>query len=514
MGYILGVSSGAFGLVEQKEKPNLMTIVRKIFAGGLEGVNFTQVDLESITEFREPYLEEGVKKIKKLGITFGFHGEFYRGRERPLEVLDSAIESDYTHSHQRLIEHIEGCGKLGGKYINAHPSQSPPFITLGKELQPSKLVDFWGRPLADFLKENTKILDWIVTERKLGEKSFLWESLTRESPTSLIKYYEERLEYYHKKEPSPEDRERFHREAVKKVKNDFLEYISSSALSHGAEKIAYYVIAKWMQDMDDPLWKSIVGKRIEEEKFPEKHTEWVPAVSAKYIWGHFNPINTSKFKDPKPILEKYKIYWAFEAEMGGGGVEGMSRFVRPRDMIYLCQAIKSKWVSICIDFEHLLSQNIDIKKEIESIPFGSANYVKLLHLGFPTSLAPAHMPIPLGSKEQLWIYERLFELRKKGMKDAWMIFERAGAPREKSILAMRLIKEFLEKDVPPKELPFEFFGMKPGGPDVKREELAMREHALDPLKGVLAVPEEEYTFLSRTAAEKGKAEEWKKEKYK
>jgi hypothetical protein len=516
MVYILGVSSGAFGLVEQKEKPNLMTIVRKIFAGGLEGVNFTQVDLESITEFREPYLEEEVKKIKKLGINFGFHGEFYRGAEKPLSMLDSAIESDYIHSHERLIDHIEGCGKLGGKYINAHPSETVPFIRLGTHLQPSKLVDFWGRPLSDFLRENTKILDWIITEKKPGEKTFLWEFM-RESPTSLIEDAEKRIEFYETpkgKEASPEDKKRFHRKAVEYVKKIFLEYISSSSLSHGTEKIAYYVIAKWMQDMGDPLWKSIVGKHIEEEKLPEKHTEWVPAVSAKYIWGHFNPINSKKFKDPKPLLEKYKIYWAFEAEMGGGGIEGMSRFVRPRDMIYLCQTIKSDWVAICIDFEHLLSQNIDIKKEIESIPYGSARYVKLCHLGFPTSLAPAHMPIPLGSKEQLWIYERLFELRKKGMTVAWLIFERAGAPREKSILAMRIIKEFLEKDVPPKELPFEFFGMKPGGPDVKREELAIREHALDPLKGTLAVPEEEYTFLSRTAAEKGKAEEWKKEKYK
>ena len=51
MGYTVGISSGAFGLVDQKEKQSLMTITRKIFAGGLEGVSFTQVDLESITEF-------------------------------------------------------------------------------------------------------------------------------------------------------------------------------------------------------------------------------------------------------------------------------------------------------------------------------------------------------------------------------------------------------------------------------------------------------------------------------
>ena len=200
--------------------------------------------------------------------------------------------------------------------------------------------------------------------------------------------------------------------------------------------------------------------------------------------------------------------------MGRSGLQGMSRIIRPRDFIFLCQEIKSKWATICFDFEHVLSQNIDPEKEIESIPYGAGQYVKLLHLGFPTPNVPAHMPIPLGSKEQYWLYERLYDLRQKGMKDAWMIFERAGNPREQVILVLRLIKEFLERDTPPKELPLEFYGMKAGGPEIKRQELAIREHALDPLKGMLSVPEEDYTFLSSAANTKGKAEIWKKERFK
>ena len=200
--------------------------------------------------------------------------------------------------------------------------------------------------------------------------------------------------------------------------------------------------------------------------------------------------------------------------MGAGGTEGLSRFFRPRDMIMLCKSIKSKYVSVCIDFEHILSQNVDPKKEIESIPYGDAKYVRLLHLGFPTSLAPAHMPIPLGSSEQMWLYERIYDLRKKGFKDGWLLFERAGAPRENVIIVLRLIKEYMERDIPPKELPLEFFGMKDPGPELARQEIAIREHAMDPLKGLLLVPEEEYTFLSSEAVKKGKGEEWKKERYK
>jgi sugar phosphate isomerase/epimerase len=515
--YTIGISSGAFGLVETAEKQSLMTIPRKIFAGGLEGVTFTQVDLESITEFNEPNIDKEVKKIKDLGIKFGFHGEFYRGNERPLEMLDSAIEAEYIHSHERLIQHIDGCGKLGGEYVNFHPSQTAPFIRLGTHLEPSKMVDPSGRPLRKLLEDNDWIMDWIIEEDKEGDKAFLWEFLGQRSPKKLIEEQERAwLRHYlnlEGKEPSEDVKKKTHNDAVKEIKNYFLDQISTSHLSYGPERAAYYIIAKWMQENNDPLWKQIVGKNIEDKDLPGKQKEWVPAVSAKYIWGHFNP-KEKQFPDPKPLLDKYKLYICFEAEMGAGGTEGMSRFYRPRDMIILCKNIKSKFVSVCIDFEHILSQNVDPKKEIESISYGDAKYVKLCHLGFPTSLAPAHMPIPLGSGEQLWLYERLFDLRKKGFVQGWMIFERAGAPRENVIIVLRLIKHYLEKDIEPKKLPLEFFGMKELGPEIKRQELAIRDHALDPLRGMLQVPEEEYTFLSSEAVKKGKAEEWKKEKFK
>ncbi|MFH0929330.1 MAG: hypothetical protein V1818_03170 [Candidatus Aenigmatarchaeota archaeon] len=513
MGYIVGISSGAFGLVDQKEKQNLMTITRKIFAGGLEGVNFTQVDLEAITEFNEPNVKEEIEKIKGLGISFGFHGEFYGGSERPLEMLDSAIESDYFHSHQRLVDHIEGCGNLGGKYVNFHPSQTTPFTRLGKDLQPTKLVDPWGRPMKKFLEENKNLMDWIVKK----ENDFLWEFI-RTTPKDFIedsvKNFEYRYKVQHNKEPSEGEKEKIYKEAVEEAKKIFIRHVSTSDLSYGPEKAAYYIIAKWMQDNNDSLWNNIVGEKIKDKDLPKTKNinKWVPAVSAKYILGHFQPKND--LDNPTKLMEKYKIYCFFEAEMGRGGLQGMSRIIRPRDFIFLCQAIKSKWAAVCIDFEHILSQDIDPVKEIESIPPGSAERVKLLHLGFPTPHVPAHMPIPLGSKEQLWLYERLFELRQKGMKDAWMIFERAGNPREQVILVLRLMKQFLEKDIAPKELPLEFYGIRPDGPEMRRQELAMREHALDPLKGLLTVPEEEYTFLSSAAKNKGKAELWSKERFK
>jgi hypothetical protein len=81
---------------------------------------------------------------------------------------------------------------------------------------------------------------------------------------------------------------------------------------------------------------------------------------------------------------------------------------------------------------------------------------------------------------------------------------------------LRLIIDCLEKDIPPSKLLAhpEFFGI-----DIKqvaspeRQLAVIREHAYDPLKGLLMVPEEEHGFLGRAAVEKGKAEEWRKERF-
>jgi hypothetical protein len=466
--------------------------------------------MESITELKEPYLEEGINRMKKLGIRLGFHGESYAmgGGEKPMGMLDSSIEADYFHSHDRLIQHIIGCGGLGGEYVNIHPSETTPYIRLGKDLQPTKLVDPWGRPFRKFLEENPKILEWAANAI---EKDII-------IAPHFGSYFSPILNEKYRKLARTKDEKEITEEEIEKMRKEsrneaLLELVSSNDLVYGPEKISYMIIAKWMQENKDYLWGSIVGKKIEDEKLDSKSRDWVPAVSAKYIWGHFNPKDTGRYKDPKPLLQKYGIYFVFETQMGSAGVEGLFRLMRPRDMAFLCKAIGSSWVAVCFDFEHVLSQNISPKKEIESIPYGLASYIKVCHLGWPTPHVPAHMPIPIGSEAHMYLYDVLFDLRKKGMKDAWFIYERASAGRETTILAMRMLKKFLEKDVPLKQLPLEFFGMDPKGPDFKRQEVTIREHFMDPIKGMMVVPEEEYTFLSKAATEKGKAEVWKKEQF-
>ncbi|NOZ81913.1 MAG: hypothetical protein GXO63_02065, partial [Candidatus Micrarchaeota archaeon] len=163
MGYVIGISSGMFMAAGENERESYLTIPRKIFFGSLKGVNFTQLDLETVKEFVEPHLEEGVKRIKELGMKFGVHGESYSmgGTAKPLCFLDSALEFSYIHAHQRLIEHLKGCAKIGAEYLVIHASENVPWISLGEHLQPTKLVDPWGRPLSEFVEENKDLKEWV-----------------------------------------------------------------------------------------------------------------------------------------------------------------------------------------------------------------------------------------------------------------------------------------------------------------------------------------------------------------
>jgi hypothetical protein len=73
--------------------------------------------------------------------------------------------------------------------------------------------------------------------------------------------------------------------------------------------------------------------------------------------------------------------------------------------------------------------------------------------------------------------------------------------------------KFLQQNVPPDKLPDEFYGVSSRGIlSEERQWVTVHYHAMDPLKGQLKIPEEEYTFLGRAATEAGKRpEEWKKE---
>lgn len=599
MVYVLGVSSGAFGVAGGEEKPQLAGLLRKAQTSITKGVNFVQLDLESISEFEEPDLENKMKKdvMEKLGVKFGVHSETRAFGVEAAE-LDSAIGMEYKRSHERIVNILKKSKDIGAKYVLIHSSESEPFRLLERTLQSCDLVDVDGGRMSDFLTKdgNRWLVNWVFTgseeekdkeiiecafdawtsekmdiksddikkrfdEKNIEPRDFIfvevWGGLTlAESLRRRIEGIREDLELHHRKKYndfSPEEKEeandriRMSLETVLKDHRSYLiQFVQSKSLHYGPERLAYYLMAKWMERNKDkePLWERIVkanirffAKRdnknaeewmisnnldpaklsIDKEVFREMDYLWVPAVSARYIYGHM--FKTGE-EDPKRYLDG--MIFAFESPMGGRGTEEWLRLGNPYVYYFLAEEANFRAgreiFAVAMDFEHMLSLRLDPETIIGLLPEGGGKLVRVIHAGWPSTLAPAHLPIETGSSQQRYLYEMYYKLRQKGFgrgeKEFFIVFERGGPETfQQSIVSLKLIIEFLERDVPPEKLTPEFYGLSSVElASEERQKVNIREHAYDPLKGMISVPEEEHGFLGRAAVEKGKAEEWRKEK--
>ena len=98
------------------------------------------------------------------------------------------------------------------------------------------------------------------------------------------------------------------------------------------------------------------------------------------------------------------------------------------------------------------------------------------------------------------------------MNNAYLIWEMGSYGVQDSAVAFRNLACELQKRTNPKKLPNEFFGI-----DERFEAqqwVNMKEHAYDPLKGLLTSPEEDHTLMSREALKKNKISEWARGRYK
>jgi hypothetical protein len=183
---------------------------------------------------------------------------------------------------------------------------------------------------------------------------------------------------------------------------------------------------------------------------------------------------------------------------------------------------KTSRIWMLVDFEHMATQGVDPILDMEDImkkvpDFG--NYVLGLHANAPNP-GHAHIPLELGDVR---VYKLLWMLSKTGFKmdpagkekTAYVVYERGGGddPFKQSIDTLRLVLKYIEQGVHPDKLPPEFFGMKGAvAGSMVRQEQIIRDHAWEPLKDLLEMPEEEWGLLSSTAVRKGKAKEWEKAK--
>lgn len=355
--------------------------------------------------------------------------------------------------------------------------------------------------------------------------------------------------------------------------NLWLEY-SRMRYNKGAitdEEVAYAIIAKYLElkrnDPKEPLWKLFFGNKTIDEleteldkngrKMWEKplinidtnevylHPDVIAMVACRYILGHFDSdpgnfyldesykTNPDRDKDPffkKKAIDKLKemgpnLVLVFENPEAAPGSEGLRRIFHAKHMYNFVKAaqdvLKTNQIRLLIDFNHWLNQGIDPEREIDQVSkevpdFGK--YIFATHIYNPVGVHE-HMPFEIPSDEQFRMYRWLYKLRQVGFKDGFLTFERGGGQNmleiAKSVIpAMRQIKEQLDKDTPPDKLPMEFFGISPEGIlSPQRQLVIIREHARDPLRGLILSPEEEHTALGKEALAKPgmTPEKWKKE---
>jgi len=314
-----------------------------------------------------------------------------------------------------------------------------------------------------------------------------------------------------------------------------------------AEEYKDIVVDKYGMDYNNQNWLHESWKKAEQDNDKEFKEFFYAVVSAKFLEGHmkaaFDWLNNKFIKEEVPDLvssikdpverEKEreeltknakKLIIAIEnPDARSSEHAGMYPLWRPRQIYRAVKTIRkilnTERLMMIVDHEHLATNGVDALQESRKYiktkkDFGE--FVISVHSNHPNPLH-SHEPIELGDTI---LYELLYNLRLTGMginRTAFLIFERGGGedPFQRSIDALRLMVKFLEMD-PPMEmekLPLEFYGLQGMSGDAERQMMIIRDHTMDPIKDLLELPEEEWTFISKVAREKGRAEAFKKASY-
>ncbi len=576
MGYKVGISSGWWHIGKD---PNLLGLAQKSGAfGATAGVQFNQVDLDTVIEFLEPELKKQMSEVlRTLGIKVGLHGELGE-----VAALESAERRIYEQVHKRTVATFKFSKEFGFVYVNVHGSQKLQLQQEESRLRPYgysfQVVDFWGRPFWQLAEENNeggrKVKEFLIGKisgNAIRQDDAWGKNVSEEAKkidTEIEQDIQRQLDEVKKKEGYDKLSEAEKKSIERQIRieaaktRDFLlkerternadfiynvwkESTYARYVLEAGEIDAYMAVAIYMYYNKDPLWFNIVGdvhpekayvgkspKNGGEEEDPTMEERFNSAVSAKYHEGHL--LKTNKELDGlslKEFCEKNQVHYLIETPHSQAGSEGLARFYRPCYLYELAKRINSPYVKITIDFEQCMGQNIaldDDKKPGDGVgtwPDDIGKYIHLLHLGEPKPYwGTAHIPIALGSIGHEALYRWIFKLRKKGFRDGIIVFERGSGRSgggktmfevfEYSVQAIRNIVQFLEQDIEPKKLPAEFYGITHENKDVfARQQVTIREHAWDPLEGLLSVVEEKHSFLSGAAVAKQKAQEWEKRKF-
>lgn len=493
--YKVGVSTGPPSIA--KSVGVVPAIVAKITSGSIfKGGEVIQVDVDFPTNIT-PHDEMELKNMASAhGLTLALHASVMY----PFDI-DSPKKKDYMLVDKELPAYINLAAKLGMKFVVIHNSYnvSP---TYNKDV----MEYYMGSPLILFVNPDGQpittnfrglALDWYV------------DNMMKKRPDRAQGFIESFLmQKFRNRQKVIEEISKMDDATEAKILKDNIQAVL--ATGGGIHEYDVFRIIAWnMYEAKEYLWKSLgEGKRPDVLEAEGKEMQLANAVVARYLKGHLNKVKES--------LEKTGVMIILETpDLRSPEARGLFTLVRPTDAYHLIKGINIKNVRMAIDFEHLASHGYDLKTELAVAPDDIGKYVKVMHLGSYPSPAHIHAPIERGDA---YLYELLWMLRKKGMKEAYLIFERGGGKEEEvwrqSTYNLKQMAMYLEQEIKPSKLPAEFHGYT--REELEHERRIIEEHTFDPLQGLLESPQLQHTWFGRELiTKKGvRPEEWAKEEYK
>ena len=454
-------------------------------------------------KLREYFVDEFWEKYGNAILGEKFRPIYYRAEEESKEELARELD--------KPVENI---------IMGRIPKGS--YERLG-EINRVMMEKFIRERLLDFLKNKE---EWYYFGKERGDYRDACEIVANylffeQDPIwkDMLKMYEKELEQYIKKYGYPDPSTKDGRKWLKKC----LEDVEKTGELKFKEFFYGTVGAKLMQGHLVELCRWMHGKkmRVKKNSLPE-----IIENELKII----NPPNREKHKKELMEILKDLVIAIEEPDARDPSYAGRYMLWRTKQ-IYVAikhtrRMLKEEdnphWdkIMLLVDFEHISTQGVDPLDEITDlvrvVP-DVGKYIKTVHCNRPSPLH-SHFPLELGDD---LVYKLLWMLTNAGLgKDhtVYLVFERGGFkdPFRQAVTVLRLCVRFLQKNTHPDKLPDEFYGVYPRGLLAEeRQWVTVFQHRMDPLKGLIKIPEEDYTFLSRAAiTELGKKpEEWRKEEY-
>src|SRR3989338_11549399 len=141
--------------------------------GATSGVQFNQIDLDTILEFLEPNLKKLTERMmKELNMEVGLHCEV-----REVVALESAERRYWEMSHDRLLTTLKNSADLNFIYVNMHLSITIQLFQEEARIRPFgfqyQVVDHLGRAF------------WRLAEESPGVKRYVLRRIVRRMSSEI-----------------------------------------------------------------------------------------------------------------------------------------------------------------------------------------------------------------------------------------------------------------------------------------------------------------------------------------